>query len=303
MLRSKISSWREYLTPVTHKSTFFSSGEITPEEFTLSGDYLTHMFPTWRWNGNEESLKNASVRDFLPEGKQFLVTRKVPSSVRANAFFEAGAMGPSAFIFDEEELSKSTADTDPSPLANPEASQDIDEAIGELEISESIGSRDGDDDEIIIKSDENKRYYDLYITYSTSYRVPKMYIVGYNAQGSPLTADEMFEDITKEYRHKTATIEKLPFYKGTVISVSIHPCKHANVMKVLLEKIRQVKKRERDQTEQSQLQSTESMEDDWEDLQDDINDTLRVDQYLVVFLKFITGIIPSIEHDYTMEGW
>ena len=137
-----------------------------------------------------------------------------------------------------------------------------------------------------------------------------MYIVGFNAAGTPLSAKEMFDDITTEYRAKTATIEKLPFYKSSMISVSIHPCKHANVMKILLEKVRLVKKRRREELKQQQIEFSSTSagdnndnDNEWEDLQDDVTDTLQVDQYLVVFLKFITSITPSIEHDYTMEGW
>ncbi|CAI7443244.1 CPS_collapsed_G0049170.mRNA.1.CDS.1 [Saccharomyces cerevisiae] len=73
MIRSTLSSWREYLTPITHKSTFLTTGQITPEEFVQAGDYLCHMFPTWKWN--EESSDN-SYRDFLPKNKQFLIIRK-----------------------------------------------------------------------------------------------------------------------------------------------------------------------------------------------------------------------------------
>ena len=125
-----------------------------------------------------------------------------------------------------------------------------------------------------------------------------MYIVGFSSAGVPLTPQEMFEDIAPDYRTKTATIEKLPFYKHSVLSVSIHPCKHANVMKTLLDKVRTVRQRRREEENREK-----DDQDDWEDVQEDLDDALRVDQYLVVFLKFITSVTPSIEHDYTMEGW
>lgn len=325
MLRSTISNWREYLTPISHKSTFFSTGQITPEEFLQAGDYLTHMFPTWKWNGIED-LDNVSVRDFLPAEKQFLISRKVPCQVRADDFFNV----QDAFDdnFDEEHLESLKSDNsnlkqeNNSTPSNDKSSKvsevdDIDDLIDSMEIKESGSDdddneliQDDDDDEVIMKSDPNKRYYDLYNTYSTSYRVPKMYIVGFNAAGTPLSAKEMFDDITTEYRAKTATIEKLPFYKSSMISVSIHPCKHANVMKILLEKVRLVKKRRREELKQQQIEFSSTSagdnndnDNEWEDLQDDVTDTLQVDQYLVVFLKFITSITPSIEHDYTMEGW
>lgn len=329
MLRSTLSNWREYLTPISHKSTFFSTGQITPEEFVQAGDYLTHMFPTWKWNGVED-IDNISMRDFLPAEKQFLVSRKVPCYVRADDFFNV--QDDFDYNFDEEYLGSLKNDDSKSKqvdIATPSrkyasmnvAVDDIDDLIDGMEIKDSENAndddggiiQDDDDDEIIMKSDPNKRFYDLYITYSTSYRVPKMFIVGFNAEGTPLSANEMFDDITTEYRAKTATIEKLPFYKSSILSISIHPCKHANVMRILLEKVRLVKRRRREELKRQQIEfSSPSVranekntdnDNDWEDLQDDVTDTLQVDQYLVVFLKFITSITPSIEHDYTMEGW
>lgn len=304
MLRSTLSSWREYLTPISNKSTFLNTGQITPDEFVQAGDYLTHMFPTWSWNGSLNE-KDISLRDFLPVDKQFLVSRKVPCTIRAQDLYNIDYNDE----LDEDEQGNTTDVTNISkevktmPLKK--EVEDIDDMLKSMELEDSQIA----DDEIVVKEDiqgeDKKRYYDLYITYSTSYRVPKMYIVGFSAQGTPLTPDEMFQDISLDYRNKTATIEKLPFLKDTVLSVSIHPCKHANVMKILLEKIRKVNERKRLEEKDVEKDTHIAKEDadDWEDLQDDINDTLRVDQYLVVFLKFITSVTPSIEHDYTMDGW
>lgn len=194
MLRSTLSNWREYLTPISHKSTFFSTGQITPEEFVQAGDYLTHMFPTWKWNGNED-INNVSTRDFLPADKQFLISRKVPCHVRADDFFNV--QDEFDYNFDEEYL-ESLKNDDPNlkqvdkatPSGNDTTKDvtvdDIDDLIDGMEIKDSENGvddnddngiiQDDDDDEVIMKSDPNKRFYDLYITYSTSYRVPKMYL-------------------------------------------------------------------------------------------------------------------------------
>ncbi|EDO17362.1 hypothetical protein Kpol_1060p18 [Vanderwaltozyma polyspora DSM 70294] len=318
MLRSTLSSWREYLTPVSHKSTFLSSGQITPDEFVQAGDYLCHMFPTWEWNkaGNDVLFRN-----FLPEDKQFLVMRKVPCNVRAKQFVNIDDSASEAFvqgINDEDgsiengwmigggetdHLSKhSLSSGDVTPSGN--NTKTMDETTPDIDdLMESMGIEDTDD---IIDTPQNtdRRYYDLYITYSTSYKVPKMYIVGFNGSGSPLTPEEMFEDIAPDYRSKTATIEKLPFYKNTISSVSIHPCKHANVMRILLDKVLVVKRRRREEMSENHNEHKPNPEsDEWEDLQNDVDDTIRADQYLIIFLKFITSVTPGIEHDYTMEGW
>ncbi|CAI4050367.1 hypothetical protein SKDZ_14G3260 [Saccharomyces kudriavzevii ZP591] len=310
MIRSTLSSWREYLTPITHKSTFLTTGQITPEEFVQAGDYLCHMFPTWKWN---EGSSDVSYRDFLPKNKQFLVIRKVPCDKRAEQcvevegadvdvkdFAEDGDEGDVLeYIGSETEHIQSTSEGGTKDLPI----DDIDELIQDMEIKDDYENEDAEKRNgasTLFKDIAQERYYDLYIAYSTSYRVPKMYIVGFNADGSPLTPEQMFEDISPDYRTKTATIEKLPFYKNSILSVSIHPCKHANVMKILLDKVRVVRQRRRkEQQEEQEIDGA----GDWEDLQDDIDDSLRVDQYLIVFLKFITSVTPSIQHDYTMEGW
>ncbi|KAJ3496263.1 hypothetical protein NLG97_g2778 [Lecanicillium saksenae] len=116
---------------------------------------------------------------------------------------------------------------------------------------------------------------------------------------------------------------------------SVHPCKHASVMKTLLDRadaalrIRRDKMRAAAARGQQQQQEkkgvTAGMEglvdeigkldvksaqeaadkDEWEEVQEteavDENEVaIRVDQYLVVFLKFMASVTPGIEHDFTM---
>lgn len=132
------------------------------------------------------------------------------------------------------------------------------------------------------------------------------------------------EDIVGDYKDKTVTLEDFPFFDGGAKMASVHPCKHASVMKVLLDradaalKIRKQKiadKKEEQEKVESGLEGlVDDMKkmdisdgpptDDWEVLQtetsDDEETAIRVDQYLVVFLKFIASVTPGIEHDYTM---
>ncbi len=89
LLHSTLSSWRDKLAPISHTSTFRTTGQITPEEFVLAGDYLVYKFPTWSWADASPPNKRVS---YLPEGKQFLVTRGVPCHRRLNDNF-AGAAG------------------------------------------------------------------------------------------------------------------------------------------------------------------------------------------------------------------
>lgn len=321
MIRSKLSSWREYWTPVTDKSTFQITGQINPHEFAEAGNYLTTMFPTWNWNSVS---KDISYRDFLPKEKQFLISKKVVCNRRAEESLESNNDGLAREVLIEGNLVSSaddpfcllgdenTSNTD-DPVAGESKNDtiekettDIDKMMEGLELNDNNIIEEEDDIVDIDGTDIRKRYYDLYITYSTTYRTPKMYLVGFNNDGSPLTPNQMFEDISPDYRTKTATIENLPFYKTKIPSVSIHPCKHANVMKILFDKIRIAKqnRREKELEKEQKFNEHSTNEDDgWEDLQNVINDSIRADQYLVVFLKFITSVTPTIEHDYTMEGW
>lgn len=44
------------------------------------------------------------------------------------------------------------------------------------------------------------------------------------------------EDIVGDYADKTVTLEDFPFYSAGVKMASVHPCKHASVMKTLLDR-------------------------------------------------------------------
>ena len=132
----------------------------------------------------------------------------------------------------------------------------------------------------------------------------------------------MMEDIVGDYADKTVTLEDFPFFDTGVKMASIHPCKHASVMKVLLDradaalKIRLEKMRRGekgkgvesgmeglvDEMDKAQLAERKGHAggvaaaggaggDEWEMLQhegggsEEDEVAIRVDQYLVVFLK------------------
>ena len=88
ILHSTLSTWRDRLAPVSRTSTFRATGQITPEEFVLAGDYLVYKFPSWSWSDASSPAKRVS---YLPPGKQFLVTRGVPCHRRLNDNFAGDA--------------------------------------------------------------------------------------------------------------------------------------------------------------------------------------------------------------------
>lgn len=142
-----------------------------------------------------------------------------------------------------------------------------------------------------------------------------------------------------DYKDKTVTLEDFPFFDTSVKMASIHPCKHASVMKILLDradaalKLRLQKAQAGDVAGAQNISGMEGLIDDttklslkeqrgheagvkaamggaggdeWEVLdqggEEDNEEkvAIRVDQYLVVFLKFMASVTPGIEHDFTM---
>lgn len=130
-----------------------------------------------------------------------------------------------------------------------------------------------------------------------------------------------------DYKDKTVTLEDFPFIAPVVKTASVHPCRHASVMKTLLDradaalKVRKAKLRRGEgasaQGMEGLVEETKGLKiegqaakakeggDEWEVLdggegaaEDD--SAIRVDQYLIVFLKFMASVTPGIEHDYTM---
>ena len=80
------------------------------------------------------------------------------------------------------------------------------------------------------------RTYNLYITYANFYRTPRLYLSGYLSPSEPLPPHLMMEDIVGDYKDKTVTLEDFPWFDGNVKMASVHPCKHASVMKSLLDR-------------------------------------------------------------------
>jgi ubiquitin-like-conjugating enzyme ATG3 len=127
------------------------------------------------------------------------------------------------------------------------------------------------------------RTYDLHITYDKYYQTPRLWLAGYDEHGAPLPPTRIFDDISREHAHKTVTIETHPHLE--LAMASIHPCRHAHVMKRIIE-----------YTESQAIKST--IVADAETVEQPL---VRVDQYLIIFLKFMSTVLPTIDYDYTMS--
>ena len=112
------------------------------------------------------------------------------------------------------------------------------------------------------------RTYDLNICYDKYYQTPRLFLFGYNEQRKALSVEEMYEDFSADHANKTITMETHPHLPGPP-QASVHPCRHAQVMKKLIDQIVEGGKE------------------------------LGVHMYLIVFLKFVQAIIPTIEYDFT----
>ncbi|POS84027.1 thiamine diphosphate-binding fold (THDP-binding) [Erysiphe pulchra] len=333
----KVREW----APVSHTSTFRSNGQITPAEFIAAGDYLVYKFPTWSWADASPASKRAS---YLPPGKQFLVTRGVPCHRRIDENFAGDAGHDEAVVGDGGLTCANAGDDEDGWLRTGglSSSQEVevrdvrtvDESgnIGEREVEDDDNIPDmedeEDDEEAIIRDPKadiaksSKRTYTLYIAYAPYYRTPRLFLQGYLADSQPLPPKLMMEDIIGEYKDKTVTLEYFPYFNKNIQMASIHPCKHASVMKILLDradaalKIRREKLRKgviatgvkapgmeglvddfgkacinegRDGPALDDSKADGNGNDEWEVLQHEgiQNEevAIRVDQYLVVFLK------------------
>lgn len=156
------------------------------------------------------------------------------------------------------------------------------------------------------------RTYDVMITYDKYYQTPRIWLLGYDENSRPLTPAEIFQDVSADYAFKTVTIEPFP-HSATLQAASVHPCKHASVMKKVIERMNtsieeQAPKKvgsgsstPKDNGKQQKkwlFRRTSGLGKDDKTDPEEV-EGMRVDFYLVVFLKFIASIVPTIEVDST----
>lgn len=289
---SAFNVWKgfaEYFISVPKESHFYEKGVLTPEEFVKAGDLITSKCATWSWSGGEPSKR----KDYLPAEKQFLITKNVPCLRRAKTLMEEA---------EDEEL----LEGDDWVATHNSHAKDKDDEIDEIGIkSMSLNDKqnvnnasnedddDDDDDDIIDINDYNEedledddnatlpanatendgilktRTYDISITYDKYYQTPRVWLFGYDENGKPLDHQKVLEDIHIDYSNKTVTIEQHPHLSTS--HASIHPCRHAEMMKKMIDRM------------------------------SDEGKYVRVDLYLYIFLKFISAVIPTIDYDHTIQ--
>jgi ubiquitin-like-conjugating enzyme ATG3 len=300
----------EYLTPILKESKFQETGVLTPEEFVAAGDHLVHHCPTWQWSSGDETRCKA----YLPKDKQFLITRHVPCYKRCKQMeYDADQEK----IIDEADEDGGWVDTHhyDTTMEQKVVEMSLDnvskgaDAKGAGASGDKPTSADDDDDDgpaldmdayvesgLLDQEPENEaqlheyippsaaalaagvppgeivqtRTYDLHITYDKFYQTPRLWLFGYDENVQNLKVDQMYEDISQDHAKKTVTMEMHP-HLNTVLAASVHPCRHAEVMKKIIQTV------------------TEGGKE------------LGVHMYLIIFLKFVQAVIPTIEYDYTQN--
>jgi len=322
------------------ESQFVQEGVLTPEEFVAAGDLLIFKCKTWEWASgdpsravpylppNKQYLVTKNVRcaqrcsalekacddpnaaqatrtikmdrcDDLDDDEWITPSFDVSSSKSAAAHVEvvedatippepaAAAAAPkpaAAFMlplsgapvappdddddddgdvmdFDDEDL----MEDDPA-VAPPQPLPQMEQSAATAAGSDSMVD-EGNDDDVV-----RTRTYDLYITYDHFYRTPRVWLSGYDEQMKPLQPEQVFEDISADHAHKTVTFDEFPHLTGVQMAY-IHPCKHASVMKKIIAR----------------------------QMENSTGAPIQVEQYLILFIKFISAVIPTIEYDFTME--
>ena len=254
-LHSLFKSVAEQIIPDPVGDFFDSHGTLSAPQFVHCGNILVNNFPSWMW----DSGKKENRHPFLPEEKQFLYTTNILSNRIINKQ-----------EYKEHQVEETTKDdwtiTEHSNIYKKNTNVTQQPSYDDNEIKLDI---DDDPNALLDEIDPNTRHYDLYITYDKYYQTPRFWIFGYNHDNIPLGFNELMEDVSSDYVNKTVTYEYHPHIP--ILTLSIHPCRHGEVMKSLIKQYRESGK--------------------------DIN----IDHYMFIFLKFISSIIPNINYDKTFD--
>lgn len=279
------------MTPVSQASDFKETGEISPEAFVIAGDYLVAQFPTWSWQSGDK----AKSRDFLPPEKQYLITKNVACQRRADSL-ESKAQEDTEDGFvntysvdpeQEAQLIPDLAAHAKSPHRTMLSNVNAETPLDDLPDLDQLALPDDEDDPdaVYMNNTVSTRTYDLYITYDKYYRTPRIWLFGWSERGTPLGGKEVWQDISGDHVGKTVTIDTFPHSATGNQMASVHPCKHSSVMKFLIGRA--------DEKAKVQFRKSSKLDDG-----EDENHAIREDQYLIIFLKFIASITPTIEHEH-----
>jgi len=269
---------------------------LTPQEFIEAGDQLAFKFPTWNWQA-ADPLHQVS---WLPPNKQYLITRSVTCRRRVRDLDKSLGHNTSedeGWTLHQMDATDGTDDIadvnlDRSPVRhlgfnttdNFVSADRADEGLDDVPCSLDSLMCSAEDDPAVVATAPSSDYfvssapgadivqtrtYDLTITYDKYYQTPRLWLFGYDENGIPLTTDQIFEDMLTQYAKTTVTVDPHPC--TGIPTASIHPCKHAEMMKKVV--------------------------DSWVAK----GVIPRHDLTLFVLLKFISSVVPTIDYDFTTD--
>lgn len=261
------------------KSQFIEKGVLTPQEFIEAADKLIYVNPMWEWG--KASSKKLINKDF-PEEKQYL-TAEIKSWRRMKDIVDDDYIeienikdGWQGMKYKKETKLENLSEKIEEKLIKAEKPKQ-DKIINLENELESDSDSETEKPQALQKpqnpqnAEINKtlRNYRVYITYDLYYNTPRFWLSGVDYKNEPLSKDQIFEEIMTEYKDKTVTVENHP--QLNVPMVFIHPCRHADVIKALVKQAMEGGK------------------------------SIKVEQYMFIFLKFISSVMPGLEMDYTTE--
>lgn len=196
-----------------------------------------------------------------------------------------GNENPTEMTLDSTKIDEMRSENESLNLSN---NLNDDEEEGEamdMEDFEESGMLDNVDPSVaIIKSVDKKeptsedadsvvhtRTYDLHIVYNKYYQTPHLFLIGYDKDENRklLSMEEMFEDVSQDNAKKTVTMEQHPHLGPSMLAV--HPCRHSDLMKKFIQ------------------------------IAEEGGNSLSVHSYLIIFLKFVQSVIPTINYDYSQN--
>jgi len=274
MIYEKWTEVANYVQNPLSTSKFLEEGVLTPQEFVEAGDLLVLKCPSWVW----QSAK--SLQKGLPKEKQFLLTKNVPCLMRVSAFEAKSNNSENKQVETEDGeggWTQTHINDNPQeeileiPTTSEKTEEELNEDAPEIDLDSLSVKETEIEDKATLLTDNivRTRTYDISICYDQYHQTPRVWLFGYDENKQPLTPEKVLQDMSEDHVNKTVTVAQHPH--TSIMQAYIHPCKHASVMKKIVNRM----------IESGRVP--------------------RVDQYLFIFLKFIHAAIPTIEYDFTIE--
>jgi ubiquitin-like-conjugating enzyme ATG3 len=258
----------EAVMPDLTNSNFIKTGMLTKDEFKVAGDNLVQMDSEWIWYKVGVCLM-----------KQNVVCQKIRLNKVENNTGSVNEFDMSIYEYNENDKEptidindnndNTENNTKPLPSIDMDDESSDDDLLAELE-DKTLMQEDAATVKILPGELKNiPNYYNVYITYDQYYRTPRIWFVGSSIDGCKLSQKETYKDFMPEYLNISLTMELNPILN--MHCTSVHPCKHAYAMQRMFAY----------------------------DMENKDTSEIRIENYLVYFLKFASSVIPQLEFDRT----